>query len=108
MLKTDYFRCSCCTRVLKSVLPLLFGLWLAGCGSAPIQEMSDARQAIDAARAAGAVQYAPGQLEKAESELESAEMLLHDRHFSAAGKRARNARDEAIRARKKAEQSSSP
>ncbi len=54
---------------------LVFGL--AGCATAPpVQEMSDARQAIAAAREAGAEQLALDQLDQAENLLENAEAFL--------------------------------
>ena len=64
---------------------LLRGLaWLAGvlilvtaCATAPpVQEMSDARQAIAAAREAGAERYAPQRLDQAVTLLSTAERLL--------------------------------
>lgn len=58
-------------------LLILLGLLLAGCAAVPpVQEMSDARQAISAAREAGAAQYASDRLNQAESLLESAEEYL--------------------------------
>jgi len=85
---------------------LLMTLWLftgLACGSAPVQEMSEARQAIDAARAAGAEQYAHIKLEQARSTLKTAEQLLSDRRFRDARRSARQARDEAIVARQAAQ-----
>ncbi len=49
---------------------------LTACTSLPIQEMSDARQAISAARDAGAEIYANAALETAERLLDSAEAFL--------------------------------
>lgn len=50
---------------------------IAACATvAPVQEMSDARQAIAAAREAGAQNYASSQLEQAEDLLASAESYL--------------------------------
>ena len=52
---------------------------LAACATAPpVQEMSDARQAIAAAREAGAEEFAAGQLRDAEARLEAAEAYLSD------------------------------
>jgi len=76
----------------------------AACGSAPVQEMSEARQAIDAARIAGAEQHAGEQYHKAQDLLENAEQLLNNRHFSKARRSAAAARDEAVRARETAQQ----
>jgi hypothetical protein len=74
-----------------------------GCGSAPVQEMSEARQAIEAARAAGAEQHAVEQYQKARSLLETAQDMLNARHFRKAKRSAALARDEAIRARETAQ-----
>ncbi len=79
----------------------------SACGSAPVQEMSEARQAIDAARAAGAEQHAAEQYHKAQNLLKNAEQLLNDHHFSKARQNAAEARDEAVRARETAQQAGS-
>ncbi|MGD2075065.1 MAG: DUF4398 domain-containing protein [Gammaproteobacteria bacterium] len=76
---------------------------LVACAPAPVQEMSEARQAIDAARAAGAGQYAPEQLDDAHSLLDEAQQLLNERRFRDARRSASQARDAAIRARETAE-----
>ena len=50
---------------------------LAGCATAPpVQEMSDARQAIAAAKEAGAEQLALDKLDRAEALLQDAEKFL--------------------------------
>ena len=62
------FRCFCAAVVLALV---------AACATAPpVQEMSDARQAIAAAREAGAEQLAGGRLGEAEDLLDMAESYL--------------------------------
>lgn len=81
-------------------------LFLLGCGSAPVQEMSEARQAIEAARVAGAEQHAPENFNKAQSFLKTAEDMLNDHHYGKARQSAAMARDEAIRAREAAQRSS--
>jgi Domain of unknown function (DUF4398) len=77
------------------LLGLLLGVAAAGCASAPVQEMSDARQAIRAARDAGAAQKAPAMLDEARSLLASAEAHLEKREF-------KEARDDAVAARRRA------
>lgn len=84
------------------LLPLLFGL-LAGCVSAPVQEMSDARQAIQAARDAGAERYVPETFGGAEQLLNQAEKELELGEYRAAQRKAMAAKEAAIRAREKAE-----
>ena len=74
------------------------------CGSAPVQEMSEVRQAIEAARAAGADQLATEHYDKAQSLLKDAEEMLNDRHFRKARQSAQQAREEAILARETAQQ----
>ena len=66
---------------------------LAGCKGPPIQEMSDARQAIAAARAAGAVERAPTELNAAQAAIARAEQELQLQHFN----RARFSAEEAKR-----------
>src|SRR5690606_7030009 len=52
---------------------------IAGCAtSPPVQEMSDAREAIAAAEEASAAELAPGPLSDARRFLETAEQLLRD------------------------------
>lgn len=83
---------------------LVLSVLLAACGTAPVQEMSEARQAIAAARDVGARDYASDQYNKAESLLKTAERMLHKRHYDKARQNANEARDEAIRARETAQQ----
>lgn len=75
---------------------------VAACVSAPVQEMSDARQAIRSAVAAGALEYAPAQLQQAQRLLDHAETSLQAGSYFDARRYALDARDEAIRAREQA------
>lgn len=78
------------------VLPaLLLLLLLAACSAAPVQEMSDARQAIQAAEMSGAAEHAPEQLNQARNLLARAQQNLKLRSFE-------TARDEALEARARA------
>lgn len=84
---------------------LLAVLLLAGCAGVPYQEMSDARQAIDAARPVveeGSDESA--QVRRARRLLEQAETHLHDGQYDSARALAQQARDLAIEAREAAEQ----
>ena len=65
---------------------------IAGCASAPVQEMSNARQAIAAAEGAGAADVAQRRLERARALLSSAEVKLHGRNY-------KGAKDDAVQAR---------
>ena len=58
-------------------------LWLVGCGGAPVQEMSDARQAIAAAKVAGATAASPD-YSAAESAITRAETHLRAQEFTRA------------------------
>lgn len=77
---------------------------LAACAGAPVQEMSDARQAIHAAEEAGAAEHAPRLLSQARTFLASARQKVEKRAYNQARKDARNARDKAKEAREVAEQ----
>lgn len=70
---------------------------LSACASAPVQEMSNARQAIRAARDAGAERVASEQMSEALAFLERAEANLQTGEY-------RNAKRNAVAARGKAAQ----
>ena len=94
----------------KSVTHLLSSLLLLGCASAPIQEMSDARQAINAARAvmdAGTSAALREDFERAETLLEDAETELRAGEYSKARRYAEEAKLLAIEARERAGEASS-
>jgi len=76
---------------------------VAGCATAPTQEMSDARQAVQAAREAGANQHTPMAMESAEHELSQAEQELRSRNYSNARNDALSAKQSAIKARNMAQ-----
>lgn len=70
-----------------------------GCTAIPTQEMSDARQAVQAAREVGASMYAPDNLTNAENFLTEAKKSLDAGYYNDARKHAVNAKTEAIEAR---------
>jgi hypothetical protein len=82
---------------LVRVLPglMLLSMGLIACAGAPVQEMSNARQAIQAARDAGADKTAPQTLNEAQALLDRAQDNLQRRAY-------RDARRDAIAARGKA------
>jgi len=86
---------------IKSVfLPFTVSLLLAACAVLPpVQEMSDARQALDAARQARAATYAPQQLHSAEDSMELATSTLNQGNYEEARMAARVAKALAIKAR---------
>lgn len=83
-------------RILLLLWPLLF----TGCAVAPpVQEMSDARQAIRAAREAHADRLAPQALSNAEHLLDQATSRLEEGAYPEARQAAVAAKNEAVRAR---------
>lgn len=72
--------------------------FLVGCVSAPVQEMSDARQAIRAAREAGATIYSLEKYNEASESLERAESKLEAGSYFEAKRHAVEARKKAIQA----------
>ena len=70
----------------------------AGCASAPVQEMSNARQAIMAAEEAGAATEAPHLLGEAQQLLRDAEGKLQKHAYSGAKRDAVKAREKALEA----------
>ncbi|MBT8088384.1 MAG: DUF4398 domain-containing protein [Gammaproteobacteria bacterium] len=94
---------------LKSFLQgalLASALVMAGCEtSPPVQEMSDARQAIAVAKEAGAEERAAIHLKAAESYLKSAEEKISERQFQQARYDAKQAKIKALDALRAAEAS---
>lgn len=86
----------------KLSLLLAPSLFLAACASAPVQEMSDARQAIRSAEEAQAAQYAPQQLRAAQVSLEKAQDNLEAGAYWSARRLAMDAWYQAIEAREQA------
>ncbi len=87
-------------ETLRRLLPCLALLGISACTATgpPVQEMSDARQAIAAAREAGAVTLAGDSLVIAETRLAEAEVQLQDRMYWNAKKLALGAKESAIAA----------
>jgi hypothetical protein len=73
---------------------------LGGCASVPSQEMSDARRALDAARAARAAELVPEVMARADGALADASDALRRGDFERARARADAARESAIVARR--------
>jgi hypothetical protein len=84
---------------------LLSGAVLAGCAGAPVQEMSNARQAVKAAERAGAATVAPEVMGEARLRLKSAESHLRRGEYRDAREEAELARAKAVEARRLAEDS---
>ncbi|EIJ41642.1 hypothetical protein BegalDRAFT_0730 [Beggiatoa alba B18LD] len=77
-----------------TVLCLL--LTIGGCASVPIQEMSDARQALKAAEDVQAERYATSKLEAAKESLLEAEQNLEQGHMGQARYAAVRAKEQAV------------
>ena len=77
---------------------MIFVGLLAACTAPPVQEMSDARQAVRAAQAAGAADRAPIELAEAQQLIDEAQLLLSRKEYRRAEKAAVDARAAAIRA----------
>jgi hypothetical protein len=91
------------TLQLSGIKPFLKGLLLtallsaAACETAPpVQEMSDARQAIAVAKEAGAAERAAFHLKAAEDYLDSAERALSSHDYSEARRDAKHAKMKAL------------
>lgn len=84
-------------------LLLILGVLGAGCAIVPAQEMSDARQAIQAAESAGADTLAPRALDHARALLEQAQAELAVQDYAAARRSAQESKEAAIQAREAAD-----
>lgn len=86
-------------RLLKAAGAALLAILAAGCATAPTQEMSDARQAVQAAREADAPVHTPDAMDSAEHDLTQAEHQLQDREYKRAREDAIAAKQAAVKAR---------
>jgi hypothetical protein len=84
-------------------LALLGAVPLAGCVGAPVQEMSNARQAVRAAQQAGGAKYAPEAMAEAERLLKNAKTNQSNGEYRVAREEAEQARDKAMVALHEAE-----
>ena len=84
------------------VLPFLLVMVVAACATAPTQEMSDARQALQAALDAGAGVHAPDALHNAEQHLNNAGQNIETGQYRDARHNAVTAKHEAIDAKEMA------
>ena len=97
----------CAGRTLRLAVASTL-LILAACASGPpVQEMSDARQAIAVAREAGASEHAPTDLRAAEDYLDSALRNLSKKAYDQARLDAVEAKNKALAALETTESSSS-
>lgn len=99
---TSGFKCFFNALITKFRLLAIAILPLAACATAPVQEMSDARQAVRAAELVGAEQRAPTSLAESRRLLREAQRHLRAGNYGSARELAVEARDHAINAREKA------
>ncbi len=90
-------------RLGRGIIVLLFALLFACGAGPPVQEMSDARQAIAAAKEAGAEDRAAEDLRAAEAFLDSAQRNLSERAYGSARRDATLAKEKARSALKVSE-----
>ncbi len=98
-------------RFPQSLLPLvavLFSGLLAACAGVPVQQMYDARQAVEAAQKAGAAKYAPDVLAEAQAHLKNAKASMDQGEYRTARDEAELARQKAMEARRAAEAAAAP
>lgn len=99
----DY--CMSTSYLLPRLLGLLFIThFLLGCAAIPVQEMSDARQAVEAAEAAGAANLAPDDYQRAVILLRNAEAEWAMGDYDAAHESAAQAKRLALKAQQQAQQ----
>ena len=91
------------TLFLRSAVLTAMLVFAACQTSPPVQEMSDARQAITAAREAGAAEHAADELDAAVGFLNSAEQYLKKQSFTFARRDAIAAKSKALDALKLSE-----
>ncbi|HDP90219.1 MAG TPA: DUF4398 domain-containing protein [Thioalkalivibrio sp.] len=92
------------TKIIKPYLVavLLLAVFVAGCVGAPVQEMSDARQALQAAEEVGAPRDAQDSYTRAVELMRAAEDALNRGDYALARERALAAKAAALTARTEA------
>lgn len=85
-------------RFGRGIIVALLVLLTACSAGPPVQEMSDARQAIAAAKEAGAEEHAAEELHAAEAFLDSAQRNLSERAYASARQDATFAKEKARKA----------
>ena len=95
LLASTWFSQSCSDGYMKRIVSVSLLMVVSACAGAPVQEMSDARQAVRAAQAAGAEERAPAELAEARRLIDHAQQQLQRHEYRLAG-------DTAVEARKMA------
>lgn len=95
--------------MLRLIAILVGAAWLIGCATGPpVQEMSDARQAIGAARAAGATESTSPDLYAAQAAIVRAEKHLEAKEYTRARLAAIHAKHHAAAALSDAQHTDAP
>ena len=84
--------------LVKLLLSVVLVLSFSGCATAPVQEMSNARQAIQVAKAVGADEHSQSNLMQAKKLLKKAERALQIGEYKEARMSALAAKEEALQA----------
>jgi len=84
--------------LVKVLLSIVFVLGINACATAPVQEMSDARQAIQVAKSVGVDEHTQSNLVQAKKLLKRAEHALHSGEYKEARVNALAAKQEALQA----------
>ena len=92
----------------KGLLPVVMAVLLGACATAPVQQMSDARLALQEARKAGAAQRVPQEYDRAKALLQRAEVQLQVGGYDSARRLAEAARRAALKARDDALRQTAP
>jgi len=87
---------------LRILVVFIFLVISVGCVSFPAQQMSDARQALQAAKTAGAEDLAIEEFKEASMLVDDANRFLDEGRYELAGKIAQRAKQQALVARRKA------
>ncbi|SRR5690554_982603 len=87
------------SRASLRLIPFILSLLVLGCATAPVQELSDARQALKAARAANGDLYTPEMMEQAEFSITQAVTRLSSGDYRQAREAALAAKHYAVLAR---------
>jgi hypothetical protein len=95
-------------KIPHSLLALALSAWLVACAGMPVQQQSDARQAIKAAQKADAAKYAPDLLAEAQAHLKTGETNLRSGEYRTARDEFEVAREKAMEARRIAEAAAPP
>ncbi len=73
-------------QMFKRLLLIVIVVALAACAKPPVAEMTDAKDVVARAYAAGAVDFAPGEYQLASSALQAAEQQINDHEYRQAAR----------------------